>query len=281
MSTASSFAEPDRLVAEVVADVVGSGRRGVALVEHEVEDGEHRAQALGEQVVGRHAERDPGAADLPLRADEPLRHRGLGDEEGVRDLGRREPADLAQRERDAALGRERGVAAGEDERQPVVGDRAHVVLLGRQLLEACEQLGLLLEDALAPDAVDRAVARRGDDPGSGIARHAVARPALERRGEGVLHRVLGELEVAEDAGEDRDRMAPLLAEDLLDVRCMPPLLHDRADLDRSAALCRRDQRGQPDRLVEVGKLGEEDAADDLLRLRERAVGDDALSVADA
>ena len=80
--------EPDRLVAEVGAHVVGAGRRRVALVEHEVEHREHRAQPLGEQVVGRDAERDAGAADLPLRTHEPLRHRGLGDEERVRDLGR-------------------------------------------------------------------------------------------------------------------------------------------------------------------------------------------------
>jgi len=38
------------------------------------------------------------------------------------------------------------------------------------------------------------------------------RPALERGGEGILHRVLGELEVAEDAGEDGHRMAPFLPE---------------------------------------------------------------------
>ena len=47
------------------------------------------------------------------------------------------------------------------------------------------------------------------------------------------------------------------------------------------ALRRGDERREPDRLVEVGKLREEDAADDLLRLGERAVRDDALAVANA
>ena len=107
---------------------------------------------------------------------------------------------------------ERRVAAGEDEREPVVGDRAHVVLLGGQRLEPGEQLGLARERPLAPEPVDRAVARGRDDPGARVARHAVARPALERDREGVLHRVLGELEVAEDAGEDGDCTAPLLAD---------------------------------------------------------------------
>ncbi len=168
-------------------------------------------------MVGRDAERDPGAADLPLRAHEPLRHRGLGDEERVCDLGRREAADLAQRQRDAALGGERRVAAREDEREALVRDRAHVVLLGGKLLQAADELGLLLEDLLAADPVDRAVARGRDDPRARVPRHAVARPALECRRERVLHGVLGELEVAEDAREDRDGMAPLLPEDALDV----------------------------------------------------------------
>src|SRR2546429_629225 len=37
-------------------------------------------------MVGRDAEGDPGVADLPLRAHEPLRHRRLRDEEGAGDL---------------------------------------------------------------------------------------------------------------------------------------------------------------------------------------------------
>ena len=82
--------EADRLVAQVVAHVIGSRGGRVALVEHEVEDGEHRPQALREQVVGRDAERDPRRPDLALRTDEALRHRRLGDEEGAGDLGRRQ-----------------------------------------------------------------------------------------------------------------------------------------------------------------------------------------------
>ena len=45
---------------------------------------------------------------------------------------------------------------------------------------------------------------------------AVTRPALQRECEGLLHRVLGEVDVAERAGEDRERAAPLLAEDGFD-----------------------------------------------------------------
>jgi hypothetical protein len=167
-------------------------------------------------VIRRHAEGNAGRPDLPLRADEPLGHRRLGDEEGAGDLARGQPADLAQRQRDPALGGERGMAAGEDERQAVVGDGGHVLLLFGQRLEAAEELGLALEDAVSPDAIDGTIASGRDDPGAGRARHAVARPALESRGERVLNRVLGEFEVTEGASEDRDRTSPFLAEDLFD-----------------------------------------------------------------
>src|SRR5262249_59310874 len=70
------------------------------------------------------------------------------------------------------------------------------------------------------DAVDCTVARRCDDPGDWVVRLSVTRPPLERCRERVLHRVLGELEVAEDANEDRHRTAPLLAEECVDRQCV-------------------------------------------------------------
>ena len=72
-------AEPDRLGGEVAA-------AAVALVEDQVDDREHRGEPVGQQVRRRHAERDPRRPDLPLRADEPLGHRLLGDEERASDL---------------------------------------------------------------------------------------------------------------------------------------------------------------------------------------------------
>ena len=166
---------------------------------------------------GRDAEGDPGAADLPLRADEALRHRRLCDEERMCDLGGREAADLAERQRDAAVRGERRVTAREDEREALVGDRAHVVLLGRQFLQPPDELGFPLEDLLATDPVDRAVAGSRDDPGSRSTRHAFSGPPLDRGRERVLHGVLGKFEVAEDAREYAHGTAPLLPEDALDV----------------------------------------------------------------
>ena len=196
--------EPDRLAAQLPAH-----GRPVAGVEDEIDRREHEPQPLGQQVLRRHAQRDAGVADLPLRADEPLRERRLGDEKGARDLGRLEAADEAQRQRDLCLRRERRMAAGEDQLEPLVGNGGLLVV--GELLGPCEQLRLARQRLLAADPVDRRVPGRRHDPGAGIARHSVARPPLGRTHEGVLHRVLGEVEVTEDAAEDRDRAGPLVA----------------------------------------------------------------------
>src|SRR6185503_15832914 len=62
---------------------------------------------------------------------------------------------------------------------------------------ALELLGLLDEPLRATDPVDGRVASRGGDPRSRVARDAMLGPGLERLGEGVLDRLLGEVEVAE------------------------------------------------------------------------------------
>ena len=202
--------EPDRLVAELVAH-----RRAVARVEDEVERRERRRGPLRQEVVRRHAERDPRGADLPLGAHEALRHRRLGHEEGPGHLRRGQPADRLERQRDLRVDGERRVAAREDQCEPFVGQGLHVLLLGR--LRAREQLGLVLERPGAADPVDRGVAGNGLDPGPGLSRDPGSRPPLERLGERVLYRVLGELEVAEDADQGREDTPSLVPEDALEL----------------------------------------------------------------
>src|SRR3954454_17045161 len=160
-------------------------------------------------MLGRDSERDAGVADLPLGPDEALGERRLRDEEGASDLRRLEPADEAQRQRDLRLRRERRVAAGEDQLEPLVGN--HSLLVLRELLGPREQLRLAGQRLLAADPVDRRVPGRGHDPGARVAGSSVAWPPLRRPDEGVLHRVLGEVEVTEDAAEDRDRAGRLVA----------------------------------------------------------------------
>jgi hypothetical protein len=138
-------------------------------------------------VLRRHAQRDAGVADLPLRADEPLRERRFGEEEGACDLGRLEAADEAQRQRDLGLRRECRVAAGEDQFEAFVGD-GRLLVVGK-LLGACEQLRLARECLLAADPVDRRVPGRRDDPGARVRGRPVARPAFGGANEGVLPRI--------------------------------------------------------------------------------------------
>src|SRR6266571_380138 len=109
------------------------------------------------------------------------------------------------------------MAAGEDQLQPLVGKArlVHLVLHG---FGDFQQAGLLGERALAAQAVDRAVAGRDRQPGAGIGRGAVARPALGGGRERFLGGLLGEVEVAEEANQTGEDAAPLVAEDLLEDR---------------------------------------------------------------
>src|SRR5581483_8421738 len=196
--------QPDRLRAEL-----GPHGRPVAGVEDEIDRREHGPQPLRQEVLGWHAERDAGVADLPLRPYEPLRERRLREDEGARDLRRREAADEAQGQGDLRLRGERRMTAGEDQLEALVGNRRLLVL--RELLGSGQELRLAGERLVAADAVDRAVARRRDDPGSRVGREAVSRPPFGGAKERLLYRVLGEIEIAEDAAEDRDRARTLVA----------------------------------------------------------------------
>ena len=100
------------------------------------------------------------------------------------------------------------MAAGEDQLEPLVGN--HGVLVVGELLGTREQLGLACEGLLTADPVDRPVARRCDDPRAGVRGRAVARPPFGCDEECVLYRILGEIEIAEDAAEDRDAARPLI-----------------------------------------------------------------------
>jgi hypothetical protein len=206
-------AQADRLLAQLAADHGVGTRREVALVEDQVEDGEHGAQPVGQLVVGRHREGDTGPSDLALGPHETLLHGAFAGQEGAGHLRGREPAEHAQREGHARLGRERRVAAGEEQPQPVVRQRAvGQVVVGLSRHQQLELLQLLLVAALPAQAVDRAVAGGAHDPGAGVVRQPVARPALERHHEGLLDRLLGEVEVGEDADQGRHRPSRLAPE---------------------------------------------------------------------
>src|SRR4029453_11946795 len=77
-------------------------------------------------------------------------------------------------------------------------------------------LGLRPKPSPATQPVDRAVPGGGRDPRSRVRGHTALRPDLEGRDEGVLHRLLGEIEVAEDTDQRRDRPSLFLAEEAVD-----------------------------------------------------------------
>jgi hypothetical protein len=231
-------AEPERLRRQIAA-------AAVALVEDQIDDGEHRSQSLRQQMVVRNAEGDARILDLPLRPREPPLHRLLGNEESAGDLLRAQPAKRAQGQRDLRLETERRMAGGEDQLQPFVGKARllHHILHG---LGHLEQARLLGERAVAAQTVDRAVAGRDRQPRARIGRRAVPGPALGRDRERLLSRLLGEVEIAEEADQAREDAAPLVTEDLLEQR-LP--LHQRPHLDRAAHPRGRDARRDHERRI--------------------------------
>ena len=185
------------------------GRR-VALVEHEIDHAQHGVEPLGQLGPRRHLIRNARVADLCLRADDALRQRGRRREKRLRDLLRRQTADLAQRERHLRIGRQGRVAAREDEAQPIVFDALFVrprrgVDDGdvRFVADVVERV-----ETLAPaHAVDRLEASGRHQPRARIGGHAVARPLLQRRPEGVVQRFLGDVEVAQQADQRGEHAA--------------------------------------------------------------------------
>ena len=269
--------EPDRLVAEVAANELVSGRRGVALVEDEVEDGEHRAQALGQQVVGRDAERDAAR-----RGSSASRERGAAraSPPGRGTRARSRACRSPPTSRSVSATRASGASAGWQQVKTRLSRSSGIELTS-------SSSSVRSSSSRARSSVLRASVRSRRMRSIARFRAVVTIHAdglrgvpsrgqlLDRGREGVLHRVLGELEVTEDADQDRDRAAPFLPE-AGSRRSF--LLDERPDLDR-AGLRDGDPRRDVDRLVEVFALGDEVAADDCSFVSgERPVGHDRRTV---
>ena len=205
--------EPDRLRAQLAPHERLARRRRVALVEDQVDGGEHRRQPVRQLLLLGHAVGDAGVGDLALGAHEPLRHRGLGHEERARDLRHRQAAERPQRQRHARLGGERRVAAGEHQPQPVVGH-----LVGRLRRRAPRARASFSSSTRSRRR--RSIARLR----AVVVIHAPGLRGTPSRGQRserddprLLHRLLGEVEVAEDADERGDRPPRLAPEQAVDV----------------------------------------------------------------
>src|SRR5213082_2856515 len=114
--------QPEGVVAQRRPHPLVAGGRRVAFVEHEIEDFEHRREARRELSPAGDLERDARLAQGSLGADNALGDGRLGHEKRPGDLVGGKPAQEAQRERHARLGREHRVARDEHEAQQVVAD---------------------------------------------------------------------------------------------------------------------------------------------------------------
>ena len=122
------------------------------------------------------------------------------------------------------------MAAREYQPQSIVAHRAVLQFRRRICFAGVLQEGRLnvatLTRRFAPEAIERPVASRGDDPTRWTGWQAIGWPALHCRGEGVLDGFLGEVDVAKDADQDCHGTAVLLTEDTFDV-CEVDGLHPR------------------------------------------------------
>ena len=92
----------------------------VALVEDQVDDGEHLGESFGQVVGIGHAHVGVHRPQDLAGPEQALGHGGFGDQEGGGDLGRGQAADGAQGQSDLRLAGQRRVAAGEDHAQQLV-----------------------------------------------------------------------------------------------------------------------------------------------------------------
>ena len=192
---------------------------------------EHGVEPVRQVGARRHLIGNARVADLRLGA-----HDALGDgrrraEEGVRDLLGREAADLAQRQATWASGGKAGwqqvkISRRRSSSTSSLVPRRGVVRVG------VEPLGELPQRRVEPgapaQAVDGLEAAGRDEPRAGIGGHAVARPLLDGGREGLVKRLLGQIEVAEEADQGGEDAARLGAVDGLDLARAPAPPHRRS-----------------------------------------------------
>ena len=152
---------------------------------------EHDPQPSCPLGLRRRPERCSCLDDLLLRPADPLRHRGLGHEEGAGDLGGGETGDRPQRQGQLGRRRQRRMAAEEQQRQRVVGGRHGFGPGHRRIGLFPPSTGLV-----AAQLVDQPARRHRHQPCLRARRPALGRPLHAGRDERFLHGVLARVEVA-------------------------------------------------------------------------------------
>ena len=202
------------LVAEVVAQQVVPGSRGVPGRVDEVDDGTDGRGPAGQVVGGRDLERDAGPGDLALGPGQALAHRRLGHEQDPGHLQGGEAAQRAQGEGHPGVEVEGRVTAGEHQAEEVVLDGGGLGQLALELAGQGHRVAFLHVPAvLTAEQVDGLAAGGDVEPRRRVLGRPGAGPHLERGDTGVLQGVLGQLQVADLAGEDGQQPAALAPQD--------------------------------------------------------------------
>ena len=161
--------------------------------------------------------------------------------------------------------------------------RSHLRRLGARLQQGRLRLAAVA-GRLPPQAVQGLVAGGGDDPAARVGRHARGGPALRGHGEGLLDRLFGDVDVAEDAdqgGHGTARTLPVGALDGGGIGARHSATPRRSPGTAGPPPARRRPRTPwPPRRARRPGRGPDDpeAAQLLLGLRERPVGGDHLAV---
>ena len=200
-----------RFVAELRAQPVVAARRGIALVENEIDDLEHRSEPLREFFAARGLVGQPGFRQRALGAHDALGDGRFRQEESPRDLLGGQAADHPQRQRRAGLARQTRMAGGEDQPQQFVADvvveRGVEIGHGLLLLLEIERHHPVLarQHPATAQMIQRPALGSRHQPGAGLFRHAGGGPMLQRRQQGFLRQVLGQRHVAQHPREAGDQ----------------------------------------------------------------------------
>ena len=226
----------DSLCREVEALQLRAGARGVALVEDEIEDMEHRAESLGALLGGWRMKANAGRFDDALRARDALRHGGFRNEKCAGDLCRRETADGTQCERNGRCRRERGMTAHEEQDESVI--LCVAVEIERWNDEERSLRGgggfAIETGALATHTIGHAAGGNVDEPGARIVRRAFVRPLIRGCDQRVLHRVFRGGEVAEAMKQDAEHLRREVAQEMLGLNVQRIRAHNDDLLGRWA-----------------------------------------------
>src|SRR6266478_620093 len=171
--------ETQRIFAEGRAYPVLAGGGRVAFVEDQIDHLQHGGQTGGKIGPAGDLKRNARLGEGALGPDDALGDGRLRDEEGARDLLRRQTSKKAKREHNTCLGRENRMAGDEHEAQKVIPDiivERGVEIRHSHLLLRLELAAKLLVFALQPlvsaEHVDRTVFGGGHEPSAWVVRDA-------------------------------------------------------------------------------------------------------------